>query len=231
MRSLQLKKNRDKEKCFVVEGEKLVKEVLESQFTVRHVYALKGTELSCNIIEVTNSELARISSQKQPHNVVAVVEYFDENELAEGNATFVLDGIRDPGNFGTILRTANWFGVKSVVCSKDCVDLYNPKVLRASMGAAFQLIPVYVDIDNWIDTCSKVICIMDMKGDDLFTMKWKEGLQYAFVFGNEASGVRESIRSVASQKLSIPGSENQESLNVGIAAAITMSELFKHKLL
>ena len=133
IRSLSIKKNRQKHGLFIVEGEKLVNEVLSSDWQVQEVYATKEW-LGDNAIIISNNDLNRISSLKSPNKVLAIVKAKKSSLKIMSNTVLALDGIKDPGNLGTIIRIADWFGIKDILCSNDCVDYLNPKVVQSTMG-------------------------------------------------------------------------------------------------
>lgn len=227
LKSLNLKKNRDASNKFLVEGEKLVEELLSSDLDIDQVYALEGWDLQQSAVRVKAKDLVQISSLKTPHNVVACAIKPKIKPLTFNGKTIVLDAVRDPGNLGTIIRTARWFGIERVVCSLDCADVYNPKVLRASMGAVFHVPVFYVSLEAFFDSYPHKTFGLDMEGNSVYQSKVQGDA--AFVFGNEANGMSEHTKSKCHEMLSIPGTGHQESLNVALSAAICMSEIFRTK--
>ena len=218
LRSLREKKFRDQYGEFLVEGEKMVQEALESDFKVLRV------------IRESEEVMSRISSLSTPPPVIAEVSKPAAERLAVGRSLCLgLDGIRDPGNMGTILRLADWFGIGTVFASQDCVEIFNPKVVQASMGSIFRVKCVYSDL--------AVICRLfrsqDMPvygtflgGSDIYSEHLStEGL---IVMGSESFGIREDVASAVSTRLTIPsfaaGSRGPESLNVATATAVVLSE-------
>ncbi len=220
IKSLKDKKFRDLYGQFVVEGEKMVQEALDSQFHVAEVYRAS---------EIGSEAMARISQMSSPSPVLAVVDKPEPHALAVGRGLCLgLDSVRDPGNMGTILRLADWFGISVVFASMDCVELFNPKVVQASMGSVFRVRTVYCDLP---DICRR-FRLMDMPvygtfldGDDLYsTVLAGEGL---IVMGNEANGISGEVASECTSRLSIPtfaSGRTAESLNVAAACAVTVSE-------
>jgi len=221
IKSLKDKKFRDEYGQFVVEGEKLVEEALCSGFKVSEVYR------SAEIGEETMSRISQLSS---PSPVLAVVNKPEPRGLVLERGLYLgLDTIRDPGNMGTILRLADWFGIDNVFASQDCVEVFNPKVVQASMGSIFRVNVVLCDLE---DICRRFRAL-DMPvygtfldGKDIYSQTLAdEGL---IVMGNEASGVSKDVAALASTRLLIPsfagGRRTAESLNVAAATAIVLSE-------
>ena len=221
IKSLKDKKFRDEFGQFVVEGEKLVEEALTSDFNVCAVYRTD---------EIGEEAMSRMSQLSSPSPVLAVVEKPVPRGLALERGLYLgLDSIRDPGNMGTILRLADWFGITTVFASQDCVEVFNPKVVQASMGSIFRVDVVLCDLP---DICRRFRA-MDMPvygtfldGKNIYTQTLAdEGL---IVMGNEAAGVSPEVASQASTRLLIPSfagaRRTAESLNVATATAIVLSE-------
>ena len=221
IKSLKDKKFRDEFGQFVVEGEKLVEEALTSDFNVCAVYRTD---------EIGEEAMSRMSQFSSPSPVLAVVEKPAPRGLALERGLYLgLDSIRDPGNMGTILRLADWFGITTVFASQDCVEVFNPKVVQASMGSIFRVDVVLCDLP---DICRRFRA-MDMPvygtfldGKNIYTQTLAdEGL---IVMGNEAAGVSPEVASQASTRLLIPSfagdRRTAESLNVATATAIVLSE-------
>jgi TrmH family RNA methyltransferase len=234
IQSLGQKKHRDAEGLFVAEGPKIVAELLRSvpQY-VQEVYAVKewlkdnnGHTQKKIFSEVSEDELERLSQLKTPHQVVAVIKQFDAEKDIEtkGKISLVLDTIQDPGNLGTIIRIADWFGVKQIICSTDCADVYNPKVVQASMGSVARVKVFYRDLVPWLKE-QKDICIYAtlLEGKDVTKISpLKEGL---IILGNESKGIQEEIVAIANEKITILKKGEAESLNVAIAIGIVLSHL------
>lgn len=221
IKSLKDKKFRDEFGQFVVEGEKLVSEALSSGLKVIAVYRSD---------EIGTENMARMSQLSTPSPVLAVVEKPLPVSLAPDRGLYLgLDSVRDPGNMGTILRLADWFGITAVFASQDCVEIFNPKVVQSSMGSVFRVPVVSCDLE---DICRK-FREMDMPvygtfldGEDIYSETLgDEGL---VVMGNEANGVSREVASLVSTRLFIPsfagGRKTAESLNVATATAIVLSE-------
>lgn len=233
IQSLGQKKHRDNEGVFIAEGPKLVKELIECEnVDVVQLYALKewmddNEKLlaSINKTAINQTELERISQLTTPNKVVAIVKQFEPTEpLANGKISLVLDAIRDPGNFGTIIRIADWFGLPQIICSTDCAELYNPKVVQATMGSIARVNVFYTDLPLWVKRQSGVrIYAAMLEGKDVTKMAViREGL---IVIGNESAGIGETLLQYANEKISIPRKGSAESLNAAVAAGILLSHL------
>ena len=225
VRSLAQKKFRDESGLFVVEGEKMVSEALASGFEVVSVYRRD---------EIGEEAMARLSMLSSPSPVLAVVRQPAPAAFRPSKGLFLaLDGIRDPGNLGTILRVADWFGIDGVVASPDTVELYNPKVVQATMGAIFRVPFFRMDI---AELCRKVVSggghvygtFLD--GDNMYSKALDCGLEApsVIVIGNESNGISPAVAACVSDRLFIPpypaDDPGSESLNAAIATAITVAE-------
>jgi TrmH family RNA methyltransferase len=242
--TLQKKKKRDEEKLFVIEGDKLVKELLQAEKKVSILVAkpefinslpLHMIRFVNEIQEVNFEELKHISSLKTPHNALAVVP-MPESEM---DSTIVLeqlcvglDFVQDPGNLGTIIRAAAWFGIKNIVCSTDCVDVYNPKVIQASMGAILHVNVFYSELDQLAILANKknipVFGTM-LEGTSIYNHKLdNKGI---ILLGNESKGISKELIPYITEKIMIPRFNNTadgiDSLNVGMAASIVFSEFLR----
>lgn len=234
IQSLGQKKSRDEENCFIAEGPKIVNELLTaSNCKIVQLYALKewideqaNAKDHAGIIEVSAGELEKISQLTTPNQVLAVIEkiqWIDEPGI-KGTISLALDTIQDPGNMGTIIRLADWFGVKTIFCSTDCADVYNPKVVQASMGSISRVRVEYTDILSLLEENKEVhIYAAVLNGRDITKMeKINEGI---IVVGNESKGIHEGILKLANIQITIPGKGKAESLNAGVATGIILSYL------
>lgn len=225
VRSLAQKKFRDESGLFVVEGEKMVSEALASGFEVVSVYRRD---------EIGEEAMARLSMLSSPSPVLAVIRQPAPAAFRPSKGLFLaLDGIRDPGNLGTILRVADWFGIDGVVASPDTVELYNPKVVQATMGAIFRVPFFRMDI---AELCRKVVSggghvygtFLD--GENMYSKALDCGLEApsVIVIGNESNGISPAVAACVSDRLFIPpypaDDPGSESLNAAIATAITVAE-------
>ncbi len=241
--SLKIKKYRQINRLFTAEGRKLVLELLDSAFLVKTVVALKSyiesvpEELLKNageVIAVSESELEKISSLTAPQNVLAVAEMPDrkiEDAEIKNDLSLALDDIRDPGNLGTVIRTADWFGIKNVFCSQTCVDVYNPKVVQSTMGAITRVKVHYTELtqllNKWSAESDYEIYGSFLKGENIYgAALTNRGM---IVMGNESRGISETLIPYISRSLCIPHRGRSESLNVSAAAAVICSE-FRRKL-
>ena len=222
IRSLREKKFRDESGLFLVEGEKMVSEALSSGLDV--VRVVRRSDVGEKIME-------RISSQTSPSPVLAVVRKPAPAVHGASGLCLALDSVRDPGNMGTILRLADWFGIDCVFASPDSVELYNPKVVQASMGAIFRKKLIYCDIpSNCREFREAGLDVFGtfLKGDDIYRSTLPS--EALIVLGNEADGISDAVAAECSRALTIPSfGGGAESLNVSIAAAITVSEFRRWK--
>ena len=220
IRSLAVKKYREESGLFVVEGEKMVAEALSSGLEVLKVVRAE---------EVGTETMARISSLNSPSPVLAVLKRPAAEKFAvpSGGLCLGLDAVRDPGNLGTILRIADWFGVSAVYASSDTVEAYNPKVIQASMGSIFRTKIVYCDISEVCDAFKKAgrqVFGTFLEGRDIYGTDLPADA--LVIMGNEANGISEETAGRVTARLTIPsfGKSGAESLNVAVATAITLSE-------
>jgi len=234
IQSLGQKKSRDEENCFIAETPKLVSELLTaSNRRILQLYALKewidehaNAKDRAEVIEVSAFELEKISQLTTPNQVLAVIEKIEwENDpVVKGVISLALDTIQDPGNMGTIIRVADWFGVKTMFCSADCVDVYNPKVVQASMGSISRVRVEYTDILSLLKENKDIrMYAAVLNGRDITEMeKINEGI---IVIGNESKGVNEELLKLANVQITIPGKGKAESLNAAVATGIILSHL------
>ncbi len=235
IRSLKLKKNRDIHNCFIVEGEKMVNEIQNSSFVIREIYVTNNCSLRINdnidVHNISVNNLNRLTNLKTPNKVLAIVEKMEERFVLEdmsNGITLMLDDIKDPGNFGTIIRLCDWFNVKNIICSKDTVDLYNPKVIQATMGSISRVNVFYKDL---VDIISNLpiethIYAASMGGEDIQDINIRKNS--IIVLGNESVGISNNIKQLITNKITIKKVEGgAESLNVAIAASIILYEFNK----
>lgn len=235
IQSLAHKKVRDEQGVFIAEGPKVIAEFLQAdKFPYKTIFGLQSwmeqnNALLKNIsaenkIAINDSELERISHLQTPNKVVAVF-YKKEDEPAEliNNISLMLDEIQDPGNMGTIIRTADWFGIKNIICSNECVDCFNPKVVQASMGSLSRVNIIYTDIEEFIKNNSGIkIYAATLSGKDVSLFKIKEGI---ILIGNESKGVSEKLLNISAEQITIPKQGEAESLNAAVACGIILSNL------
>lgn len=227
--SLEQKKHRTKTGLFVVEGKKGIGELLKSDFKLHSLYTTQDIfdapqEKTFMISEV---ELKKISKLKNAQIALGIFLIPEKTNPKLKGLVVALDGIRDPGNLGTIIRLCDWFGVQDLVCSLDTVDCYNSKVVQATMGSIARVQIHYVDLNLFLrenDSQLKVGAFLD--GENLYTASIPKDL--IIVLGNEANGISKNVEEIIEKKINIPQfSENKdtESLNVATATAILLSEL------
>ncbi len=233
IQSLGDKKRREEERLFLVEGSKMVAELVEHYpEQIVRLYATETfytkTPQAKQIQEhhvITDDELGRISQLQTPNQAVAVLRYFPAKEWEQptDNWTLVLDGIRDPGNMGTIIRLADWFGINNIICSPDCADIYNPKVVQATMGSIMRVNIFEKELTGFLATQSIPVVGAVLGGSQLSSFPFPtSGI---LVIGNESTGIREELIPLLNSKLSIPRFGEAESLNAAIATSIFLWEL------
>lgn len=226
VRQLQQKKYRDEAGLFVVEGPKLLQELLaQDRFEVEAIYALPSwmeQHPDQDVHELSQKDLERISGFSQPNEVLATVRYRETASLPEdGSFVLLLDGINDPGNLGTILRTADWFGINTVIASEDSVELYNPKVIQSTMGSVFRVHysrQKLAEVSATLQAMDYRILLAEMDGEDPSSTDFSGKI--ALVMGSESHG----IRGLEGESITIPSFGKSESLNVGVACGILLNQ-------
>lgn len=228
IRSLQQKKYRKKHQLFVVEGEKLVKEAMASTHTIRWVISsIPEFELSLtgeNHFACDDIQMKRISSLTTPPGVLAVVEIPSELQHKQEDLMLVLEKIQDPGNLGTIIRTADAFGIKSIVCSTDTVDWYSPKVVQATMGSIFRVKISEQELQPYLSEQAKssTLYAAHLNGKNIYQSSLKTPA--VLIMGNESHGISPEVMALIHESVKIPISGDAESFNVSIATAILLGE-------
>lgn len=235
VRQLEQKKFRKAENLFIAEGYKVVGDLLAAGFRPTQLFATNEW-ISCNptvsAIEVTPDELARVSLQQHPQQVLAlfpIPNYYPSFPIAQhlSSLSLLLDNIQDPGNLGTIIRIADWFGIDTIYCSTGTVDAWNPKVVQATMGSIARVKIIYIEPETLFNQLPPDYPIYGtfLDGDNIYTQQLTpHGL---IVMGNEGNGISDAVRKRVSKKLLIPDfhkGDTADSLNVAIATAITCSE-------
>ena len=231
IQTLGQKKFREQEGLFIAEGPKSVSELLSSgNAKVKEVLALKewiqenkNLLAKTEVTEISQIELERISQLTTPNKVLAIVHQFDNNTAGatKGKISLVLDSLQDPGNLGTIIRIADWFGVEQIICSHDTADVYNSKVVQATMGSIARVKVVYTDLSTWLAERNDVsIYAAMLEGQDVTSMKKiSEGI---IIFGNESKGISPELLELVNVKLTIPKKGKAESLNVAVAVGVVL---------
>jgi TrmH family RNA methyltransferase len=235
IRLLRQKKYREKYKLFIAEGPKVVNEFLNSNYKVKFLFATKEFSVNAHqrvlVNEVSEKELKMISATQTPNQVLAVFEFppaiILDLERAKMNLILALDDIRDPGNFGTIVRIADWFGINTIICSETSVDVFNPKVVQASMGSLARVNIHYMNLATVLKKFNTVYAAV-LNGKNIYTEKLSAS--GVILIGNESRGISESMMQFVSHKISIPNfSGKADSLNAAIATAIICSEFRRRR--
>lgn len=237
IKSLQQQKYRKELGLFVVEGRKMTEELLRSDFKVERLLAteafLADNPSFSSAETVTEVQMQQMSGQDTPPGILAVVCVPELREIsATTRLILALDGIANPGNMGTMIRTAEWFGLRDIVCSPDCVELWNPKVIQATMGSVFRMNVVYSPLPDFLSKLKqskKAIYGALLEGENLFEMQGKaEGV---LVVGSESHGIRAEVLPHITHPVTIPRADGSatESLNAAVAAGILIAELAKFK--
>ena len=227
IKSLALKKNRIKHQLFVAEGVKIAEELLNSDYEIVSLFATRewiARNTFDTVIQVSNSELSRISNLKSSNEVLMLVKIKKHQIIDDEGIILVLDDINDPGNLGTIIRMCDWFRVKQIICSKNTVDNYNPKVVQSAMGSVFRVNVIYIDLSDYLSNVEKPIYGAYMDGDNVRDISFSKDLH--LVMGNEANGISKEISQYISSNVAIKNIGNSaESLNVAVATSILLHEI------
>lgn len=237
IQSLTHKKFREEENAFIAEGPKLVKELLgEKLSSVRHIYALpewmdeNKTLLKSlqeeQLIVINQADLERISLMHTPNQVLAVVQQFGQASPVDckNQLVLALDNIQDPGNMGTIIRIADWFGISHIICSEECADRYNPKVVQSTMGSIMRVNLSYENLSNFLaqqKDCN--VFAAALEGTPVHQIS--KGQKGILLIGNESKGISDALMKVSNKKITIPKIGTAESLNAAVATGIILSHL------
>ncbi len=238
IQSLHHKKFRDEHNVFIAEGPKVVIDLFNSGVfvcamicAVEDFYKENETLLlpvePKNKLIITTIELQKISLLYTPNKVLAIFNKKESGEIIlQNNLSLMLDDIQDPGNMGTIIRIADWFDIKNIICSNDCVDVYNPKVIQTSMGSIVRVNVAYTDLENFINNNKEMnVYAATLNGTSLYSFtKITEGL---ILIGNESKGIRADLLNLVTSQLTIPRFGGAESLNAAVATGIIISYLVK----
>jgi len=226
--SLQQKKYRIANKLFFAEGVKGIQELLDSDFVLEHLYTTQNDFDAVSKEKktiVSESDLKKLTALATSNSCLAVFKMPTEKPIIETGLIVVLDSIRDPGNLGTILRLCDWFGIQQVLCSKETVDVYNPKVVQATMGSIARININYIDLNAFVATTKLPVFGTFMDGTNIYkSLLPKEGI---IIMGNEANGISTELEKLVTSRLTIPrfgDLQKTESLNVATATAIVLSE-------
>jgi TrmH family RNA methyltransferase len=238
VKSLQQKKFRREHGLFVVEGYKSITEFMASGYEIQIIYhtpafdaKLHKLSKKVNFQDISVAEMQKMSSLTTPQDVLAVLHLPQWSELSrlqlKDQFTLVLDGVQDPGNLGTIIRTADWFGISTIICSEDTVDTYNPKVVQATMGSLARVKLHYTDLSILLPTLNLPVFGALLNGDNIYNTDF--GTEGLVVMGNEGNGLRPEIEQLVTQAITIPRVGQAESLNVAIATALFCGELSRKR--
>jgi RNA methyltransferase, TrmH family len=223
--SLHQKKYRKINELFIAEGQKTISELIEAGFVLENLFVTEQLRLHETEITISETDLKKISALKTPNNCLAVFKNKPTLKIIEKGLILVLDNLQDPGNLGTIIRLADWFGVAQIICSEETVDLYNPKVVQATMGSLARTEIIYTDILAFLKQTKMPIYGTFMDGENIY--KNTLPTEAIIVMGNEGNGISKPIEALITQKIAIPrfGTiQKTESLNVSTATAIILSE-------
>jgi TrmH family RNA methyltransferase len=234
IKSLAQAKNRELHKLYVAEGEKLAIEWLQSSANVQMIIATSvwisknqsiiSKHSSAQVFEVDEQTLARMSQLQTPNHVLLVVEYSSKMVIPKETGWIIaLDTIQDPGNMGTILRIADWFGINTIICSPQCVDIYNHKVIQSGMGAHLRVAVEYKELDTFFKTNQLPVYAALLNGENLFQVKSKQA--GIILIGNESKGIAPELLPFANYPITIPRIGGAESLNAGVATGIIAAYL------
>ena len=244
IRSLHQKKFREAENSFIAEGVKVVEELLLSEIIISKIYSTNkyaeqiersNRNLKNKIVIVSDEELKKISALTTPNQVLAVAEIPEGNinyDTVNNSLTLALDGVSDPGNLGTIIRTAHWFGIENIICSENCVDAYNPKVVQAAMGSLFFVNVIQTNLREFFSSVKKTLPVYGtvLDGKSMYESKLKSPA--IILLGNESTGISIELKSFIAYPVTIPsavqkGKHKPDSLNVASAASILCAEFFR----
>jgi RNA methyltransferase, TrmH family len=234
IKSLQVKKYRLAEQCFIVQGTKAVQETLRSDF---EVLLLLGTEAflrtvhsgkkAREVIETSEKELTSLGSVETNSSALAVVRMKPNTVpvLSPNQFTLLLDDIRDPGNLGSIIRTADWYGVKSIIASPETTDVYNPKVISATMGSFLRVSIYYSNLELFLESTKLPVFGAFLDGENVHTTEFGSGGM--IVIGNESKGISPGVEKRVTRRVTVPRKGGAESLNASVATAVILDNVFR----
>ncbi|MGG9972248.1 TrmH family RNA methyltransferase [Ferruginibacter sp. SUN002] len=236
IQSLHQKKSRDTDGVFIGEGTKVVAELLQTGvFLCKDILCTqKWLESNEKLVSeyfaktpqiIADFELEKISALSTPNEVLAIFEQKERSTIdISGKLNLMLDTIQDPGNLGTIIRIADWFGIENIICANGTAEMYNPKVVQSTMGSIARVNIIYTDLAEWLSKNSKVkVYAAALNGADITTVeKIKEGV---IIIGNESKGISDALLKLADEKITIPRKGNAESLNAAVATGIILSHI------
>lgn len=239
IRSLHHKKYRKEHGLFLVEGLKSITEFLQSSYEIYALYVTDATAAkvlkiphNINAVEITNTDLQRISTLQTPNDALAVF-YIPQKSIIKAaqykNAfSLALDGVQDPGNLGTIIRTADWFGIRNIICSEDTVEAWNPKTVQSTMGSLARINMVYADLSTFFSSIQMPVFGTLLSGESVYDTNF--GNEGILLLGSEGRGITDEIKPFITKAVTIFRFGNAESLNVAVAAAVCCSEMMRRTL-
>jgi TrmH family RNA methyltransferase len=216
----------------VIEGNKILAELHNSSYKITEIFSITPHSLPFDekiITKISDRELKKISFLQHPKDSIALCE-IPENQEIETDINLILDDIQDPGNFGTMIRLADWFGIEQIICSENTVDLYNPKVIQATMGSFARVNIIYKNLEVFLKNSQNPVLGADMNGKNLYEYHFPK--KFNLIFGNEGNGIGSNIEKLLTEKISIPRFgkiQSTESLNVSMAAGIILGKIFSGK--
>jgi RNA methyltransferase, TrmH family len=235
VQSLHNKKYRAEYGNFLVEGEKGILEILNSDFEIENIFCtetfkekLLQTSKTKNLMVCKETEIQSISTFKTNTTGVAIVKQktkTDSTKLIDNQVVLILDGIKDPGNFGTIIRLADWYGIQHIYCSDDTVEFYNPKVIAATMGSFIRVQADYLDLQRFVTGLKIPILGAFLGGKNIHQITFKK--PFALIIGSESHGISPEIEKIVDTKITIPRIGMAESLNAGVATGIILDNIFR----
>ncbi|RZL46505.1 MAG: RNA methyltransferase [Pedobacter sp.] len=234
IKSLHQKKYRKESGIFIIEGIKSITEFITSNYQLHSIYyteayssLLPKSVANIKLFEVNNADLAKISTLQTPQGILALVHIPAEQKLDPkslyNSFSLVLDNVQDPGNLGTIIRTADWFGMKTIICSENTVEAYNPKTVQSTMGSLSRINLVYTNLNSFLNETDLPIFGALLDGNNIYKTRW--GNQGLILLGNEGHGISNELIEKITIPVTIPNFGKAESLNVAVSAAIFCSEL------
>lgn len=234
IKSLHLKKFRKEHGLFIAEGIKSVTEFLNSGYQIKTIYCtdtfapnLSNISRKIKLLIVNETVLRKITTLTTPQGVLATIQIPEETRISpesfKNTFTLALESIQDPGNLGTIIRTADWFGFKQIICSADCVDVYNPKVVQATMGSLSRVKVTYTDMEAILERVAVPVFGALLNGESVYSTSF--GNEGIILLGNEGKGLSGKMLTLINRSITIPRFGQAESLNVAISAAIICSEI------
>lgn len=238
IQSLKQKKFRSEHQLFIAEGEKIAEEVLNTnRYEVDSIYATKEwidknattTQIYLSVVEVTENELKKISLLNTPNQVLVLLKMDRKIANPSEKWTIVVDTLQDPGNLGTIIRIADWFGIQEVILSENSVEVYNPKVIQATMGSFTRVGVSYQNLESWLPLQSRPAYGAVLGGENLYSTKFPDS--GILVLGNESKGISKDLLQLIDHQIEIPKRGGAESLNVSVACSIFSNEIMRQSFL